>query len=182
MGKGDKIKESKPVFLLFSQVPTFSIFLTFHVLISYTNTPIQKSIQSTTFSLALSVTVSGAQFISSSLSQWRPYSSSFSLSLSLSLSLSFSSLTRPHEAEERRLATWWQTVSAGIGPYRPFQRPFLPKLARIGTNWRKSENPKKKKTHTARTHGQQHCAPHTTSVHVRCGCSGPGAAPMLSRI
>ena len=38
MGKGDKIKESKSVFLLFSQVPTFSIFLTFQVLISYTNT------------------------------------------------------------------------------------------------------------------------------------------------
>ena len=101
--------------------------------------------------------------------------------LSLSLSLSLSSLTRPHEAEERRPATWWQTVSAGIGPYRPFQRSFLPKLARIGTNWRKSENPKKK-TDTARTHGQQHCAPHTTSVHIRCGCSGPGAAPVLSRI
>ena len=94
----------------------------------------------------------------------------------------FSSLTRPHEAEERRPATWWQTVSARIGPYRPFQRPFLPKLARIGTNWRKSENPKKKKTDTAQTHGQQRRAPHTMSVHVRCGCSGPGAAPMLSRI
>ena len=38
MGKGGKIKESKPVFLLFSQVPTFSIFLTFQVLISYTST------------------------------------------------------------------------------------------------------------------------------------------------
>ena len=43
MGKGDKIKESKPAFLLFSRVPTFSIFLTFQVLISYTNTPVQKS-------------------------------------------------------------------------------------------------------------------------------------------
>ena len=38
MGKGDKIKESKSVFLLFSQVPTFSIFSTFQVLISYTST------------------------------------------------------------------------------------------------------------------------------------------------
>ena len=37
MDKGDKIKESKYVFLLFSQVPTFSIFLTFQVLISYTS-------------------------------------------------------------------------------------------------------------------------------------------------
>ena len=38
MGKGDKIKESKSVFLLFSQVPTFSIFSTYQVLISYTST------------------------------------------------------------------------------------------------------------------------------------------------
>ena len=30
MGKGDKIKESKPVFLLFSQVPT--IFFQFYTL------------------------------------------------------------------------------------------------------------------------------------------------------
>ena len=43
MGKGDKIKESKPAFLLFSRVLTFSIFFTFEVLISYTNRPIQKS-------------------------------------------------------------------------------------------------------------------------------------------
>ena len=55
MGKGDKIKESKPVFLPFSQVPTFSIFFTFHVLISYTNTPIQKSIHNPQLSPLLSL-------------------------------------------------------------------------------------------------------------------------------
>ena len=51
MGKGDKIKESKPIFLLFSQVPTFSIFFYFSSLISYANTPIQKSIHSPQLSL-----------------------------------------------------------------------------------------------------------------------------------
>ena len=96
----------------------------------------------------------------------------FLLSLSLSLSL-FSSLTRPREAEERRPATWWQTVSAGIGPYRPFQRSFLPKLARIGTNWRKSENPKKKKP-TQHGHTVSSIAHHTPR---RC-TSGVGAVAL----
>ena len=88
----------------------------------------------------------------------------FLLSLSLSLSL-FSSLTRPHEAEERRPATWWQTVSAGIGPYRPFQRPFLPKLARIGTNWRKSENPKNKNRHSTDTRSAALRTTHHVGAH-----------------
>ena len=66
MDKGDKIKESKPVFLLFSQVPTLFfqfffvlllhvIFMTFEVLIFYTNTHIQKSIHSPQLSPSLSL-------------------------------------------------------------------------------------------------------------------------------
>ena len=92
----------------------------------------------------------------------------FLLSLSLSLSL-----TRPHEAEERRTVTWWQTVLAGIGPYRPFQRPFLPKLAQIGTNWCKSENPKKKKP-TQHRHTVSSIVHHTPR---RC-TSGVGAVAL----
>ena len=102
----------------------------------------------------------------------------FLLSLSLSLSLSF---FFSHKATWSRRTEASDMVADCFGRNRAVSAISAPISAKIGTNWRKSENPKKK-TDTARTHGQQHCAPHTTSVHVRCGCSGPGAAPVLSRI
>ena len=82
----------------------------------------------------------------------------------------FSSLRRPHEAEEWRPGTWWQLVSVGIGPYRHlFQR----ESAWIGTNLKK----KKKKTCT-----DMLPAASCTAHHVGCKCNGPRAAPVLSRI
>lgn len=69
------------------------------------------------------------------------------------------------------------SISVEIGL---FWRLFQPESARIGLNWRESENEKKEKKDVARTRSQWHHTLHAASVHIGCGCSNPGATPVLS--
>ena len=97
----------------------------------------------------------------------------------------FPPLTRPHEVEE-----WWLATHFGL-----FQWPFQSELdlfcslgSRLRQNWAKSASfslnqrelgrigvdwKKKKGDSTRRTLN-------TTWGRVQCGCSNPGAAPMIS--
>ena len=145
MGKGDKIKESKPVFLPFSLVPTLFFqffFLSFYTLwllksLSFTPIHIFKNLSIVhnflPCSLALSITVSGAQFVASMNFQCHP---------SLPINAAFTSKCMKRKDSERSGSAFspFRTKYACIDQFSMDFGQFRPELAK---NRRTKEEKKK---------------------------------------